>query len=130
MQDVDKRVAKIQVDTGKLRNVSNSSLQDSVIESDLSFSQYPSHSIPSTVHIASLTKKICQSFEYCYKGTNGTFGIQSTVFPRWVATEFYASNPEYHREWAWCQEIDNMTAPGSRFDLRVMKFESRVECKI
>jgi hypothetical protein len=128
MQDVDKRIAKIQVDTEKPRNLSNSLLQDSAIEGDLGFSQHSSHSIPSTVHIASLAKKICQSIEYCYKGTNGTFGIQSTVFPRWVATEFYASNPEYHREWAWCRQVDNMTALGSRFDLQIMKFESRVEC--
>jgi hypothetical protein len=128
MQDIDKRIAAIQVKTGRPRNVSNSPLQDSDFDSDLGFSQPPSHSIPSTVHIASIAKKICQSFEYCYKDTNGTFGIQFTVFPRWMAAEFYASNPEYHREWAWCQGVDNMTAPGSRFDLRVMKFRSRVEC--
>ena len=128
MQDVDKRIAKTQVETGKPRHLSNSPLQDNAIESDLGFSQHSNNSIPSTVYIASLAKKICQSFEYCYKGTNGTFGIQSTVFPRWVATEFYALNLEYHREWAWCQQVDNMTAPGSRFDFRVMKFRSRVEC--
>ncbi|PMD12332.1 hypothetical protein NA56DRAFT_756693 [Hyaloscypha hepaticicola] len=128
IQDIDKRITEIQVKTGKRRNLSNSPLQDSDFESDLGFSQHPNHSISSTVHIASLANKICQSFEYCYKGTNGTFGIQSTVFPRWVATDFYASIPEYHREWAWCQEVDNLTAPGSRFDLRVMKFRCRVEC--
>jgi hypothetical protein len=76
MQDVDKRIAKMQFEIGKIKNVSNSLLQDSTIESDLGFSQHASHSIPSTVHIASLARKICQSFEYCYKGTNGTFGIQ------------------------------------------------------
>lgn len=111
-------------------DVSNSPYRDSASESDLGFSQHSSHSIPSTVHIASLAGKICQFFEYCYKGTNGTFGIQSTVFPRWVATEFYASDPNYHCEWAWCEEVDNMTAPGSRFDLPVMKFRSLVEYEI
>lgn len=63
LQDVDKRIAKIQVDTGNPRNVSSSSLRDSAIESDLGFSQHSSYSIPSTVHIASLAKKFCQSFE-------------------------------------------------------------------
>lgn len=79
------------------------------------------HNYPSNTTIAALANKICQSFEYCYHSTNGTLGLQSTIFTRWVAQDFYASQPDCHRELAWCEEVDNMTAPDSRFDLQVMK---------
>jgi hypothetical protein len=67
---------------------------------------------------------ICQSVEYCYHSKNGSLGLQSTVFPIWAAQEFYASQPALSREWQWCSEIGNMTAPDSRFDLKVMKLNS------
>jgi hypothetical protein len=87
-------------------------------------------SFPSTDDIVALAKKICQSFEYCYKGNNGTLGVQSTVFPRWVATEFYASRQKYHRELMWCNEVKNMTAEGARFDVTVAKFGEITEFRI
>jgi hypothetical protein len=70
---------------------------------------------------------ICQSVEYCYQSKNGTLGLQSTVFPIWAAQDFYASQSAMYREWQWCSEIENMTAPDSRFDLKVMKLQKLIE---
>ena len=79
------------------------------------------HNCPSTSRVADLAKNICQSLEYCYRRKNGMLGLQSTVFPRWVAHEFYSSQPDCLRELIWCSEVGNMTAPDSRFDLHVME---------
>jgi hypothetical protein len=110
---------------GKLSSSSSSPDQELCIDNNLD-----NHTCPSTDQITTLAKKICQSFEYCYKSTNGTLGAQSTIFPRWVATEFYASQPDYHRELAWCEQVENMTAPGSRFDVRVAKFGDMGEFRV
>jgi hypothetical protein len=75
----------------------------------------------STDGISLLAKNVCQSFEYCYRSENGTLGLQSTVFPLWVAQNFYESQSDRDRELAWCSGLGNTTAPGSRFDLQVMK---------
>lgn len=88
------------------------------------------HGCLSDDDVAALAKKICQSFEYCYKSTNGTLGVQSTIFPRWVATDFYASRNKYKRELEWCEGVENMTAPESRFDVRVAKFGDMAEFQI
>ena len=79
----------------------------------------PNHAWPSNDSIAVLARNICQSFEYCYRSKSGTLGPQSTVFPLWVAQDFYASQSDRRRELAWCAEIGNMTGPDSRFDLHV-----------
>ena len=85
---------------------------------------------PSNNHIAAFAKNICQSFEYCYHSNNGTLGVQSTVFPRWVIHDFYSSQQDYQRELAWCLDIDKMTAPDTRFDLQVMKLGNCCEFAI
>lgn len=116
IQDIDKRLR-----SNKTEDVvvgSESRLTDNASRSDLR----SDHNCPSNATISALANKICQSFEYCYRSTNGTLGVQSTIIPRWVAHDFYASHPEYERELAWCDEVDNMTALDSRFDLQVMKF--------
>ena len=121
MQDISLRLAQtLQFPSPGKSSLSSPSDQEHSCDDDLDFEL--SSSFPSTNHIAALARKICQSFEYCYQSTNGTLGVQSTVFPRWVATEFYASRPKYHRELKWCDEVQNMTAEGARFDVRVVKF--------
>jgi hypothetical protein len=121
MQDISLRLAQtLQFPSPGKSSLSSPSDQEHSCDDDLDFEL--SSSFPSTNHIAALARKICRSFEYCYQSTNGTLGVQSTVFPRWVATEFYASRPKYHRELKWCDEVQNMTAEGARFDVRVVKF--------
>jgi hypothetical protein len=122
MQDIDKREQKTRNETDDAEHPPRLLLQYSASDSDPTFTQHFNPSCPSTNHVALLAKKICQSFEYCYKSTNSTISVQYTVFPRWVVQEFYASRPEYDRQLAWCEEVHNMTAPGSRFDLGFTKF--------
>jgi hypothetical protein len=77
---------------------------------------------PSNNDIALLAKNICQSMEYCYLTKSGTLGLQSTIFPLWVAQEFYASQPDRGREMSWCSEVHNMTRTDSRYGVKVMRF--------
>jgi hypothetical protein len=84
------------------------------------------HNCPSNDRIALLANNISQSFEYCYRSKNGTLGPLLTIFPLWVAQSFYMSQSDRGRELAWCSELGNATAPGSRFDLHVMKFSGDV----
>jgi hypothetical protein len=121
MQDIDKREQRFRSEADDTEHSPSSLLQDSASDSDPTFTQHHSPNCPSTNHIAPLAGKICQSFGYCYKSTSGTLGVQYTLFPRWVVQEFYASRPEYYRQLAWCEEIHNMTTPGSRFDLGVTR---------
>jgi hypothetical protein len=82
---------------------------------------YLEHNCPSNDQISLLADNICQSFEYCYRAKNGTLGLQSTVFPLWVARNFYQSQSDKSRHLEWCSQLGNMTAPDSWFDLYVMK---------
>jgi hypothetical protein len=86
---------------------------------------YPFSSLqfyPSDNDIALLANNICQSIEYCYLKRSGTLGVQSTIFPLWVAQDFYASRPDRGRELSWCSEVRNMIGPNSRYDVEVMTF--------
>ena len=88
----------------------------------LPVSELPSPSYGESMSL--LAANICQSVEYCYRSSNGTLGIQSTIFTIWAAESFYASQPALTRERKWCSEIGNMMAPNSRFDMTVMKFKN------
>jgi hypothetical protein len=77
---------------------------------------------PSNKDIALLANNICQSMEYCYLTKSGTLGLQSTIFPLWVAQDFYASQPDRSREMLWCSEVHNMIGPNSRYGVKVMRF--------
>jgi len=115
-QDIQKRL-KSHVIQGTVMQ-QNLGPQNSINRSELHLDD----SCLSDQRIAGLAKNICQSFEYCYHTKNGTLGLQSTVFPLWVAQDFYVSQSDKRRQAAWCSEIGSMTAPDSRFDLHVMKF--------
>jgi hypothetical protein len=120
-QDIDKRLRSNKTEASFTG--SNSRPRRDVRGND----QRSDYNCPSNTTISPLANKICQSFEFCYHSSNGTLGVQSTVFPRWVAHKFYASDPEYGRKFAWCEEIHKMTAPDSRFDLKIMKLGNCAE---
>lgn len=114
IQDIQKRLKK--------QLTGDTSIQQSSGHQDRYRSElFSDHSDPSNEQISLLANNISQSFEYCYHTKSGTHGLQSTIFPRWVAQSFYESQPDKGQELAWCSELGNMTAPDSQFHLFVMK---------
>lgn len=80
---------------------------------------------PRSQYIASIAKMLCQSIEYCYQRKNGTVGVQSTVFPRWAAREFFGLHPKYQQELAWTEQCGDMECPDSLFHVKVLGFRGR-----
>lgn len=114
IQDIQERLEK--------QVTSDTSVQQSIGQRDRDRSELSSdYGHPSNEQISLLANNISQSFEYCYRTKSGTHGLQSTIFPRWVAQSFYESQSDRGRELAWCTGLGNMTAPDSRFDIYVMK---------
>jgi hypothetical protein len=114
IQDIQNRL--------KRQEASDTSFQQGTRQRDRDRSELSSdYSHPSNEQISLLADNVSRSFEYCYRTKSGTHGLQSTIFPRWVAQSFYESQPNKGREVAWCSGLGSMTAPDSRFDLYVMK---------
>jgi hypothetical protein len=114
IQDIHKRLNRREMDDPPIDPV----LKE--IDSSARLERWSDHICPSNDRISELAKNICQSLEYCSQTKNGTLGLQSRAFPRWVVHGFYSSQPDRTRELLWCSELDNMTAPDSLFNLHII----------
>jgi hypothetical protein len=70
-----------------------------------------------------VARYLCQSMEFCHRKDTGTVGPQSTCFAQWAIRSYFRTNIGYERELAWCLNIKNMRAHGSRFGIELMSFK-------